>query len=181
MYFLKYLTIAFLSLVPNVLSNSDIININGYITKKTTDEFFNCVNEIRKKNYHVNYIIHFDTPGGSVLDGLRILDFIESNDVECRATRAYSMGFVLFQACKYRKIEKYGSLMQHDMKLNLHTIDYSNLKSYYIYISDIYNMLIQKQISKLGISKKNFMKKIKNDWWIGAKDALYYNCADEII
>lgn len=161
--------------------NSEFIQINGIINKKNTDFFFQQVEDIRKKGYHVKYKIYFDTPGGSVLDGMRILRFIETHEVECHATRAYSMGFVLFQACKERKIEKYGSLMQHDMQLNLNYVNYNRFQSYYKYISKIYETLIDKQILKLGISKKKFLNKIKDDWWINAQDAIYYNCADEII
>lgn len=159
----------------------ECLSIDGTIQKNTVDNFFHQIEELRQKGYYGKIKIHFDTPGGSVLDGMRLLDYIERNHVECSATRAYSMGFVLFQACKTRKIEKYGSLMQHDMKLNLQMMDFSNFKSYYKYIKKIYEELIEKQIKRIGISEKKFLSRIKNDWWMDAKDAIYYNCADEII
>ena len=71
--------------------------------------------------------------------------------------------------------------MQHDMKLNLQMMDFSNFKSYYKYIKKIYEKLIEKQVKRIGISEKKFLSRIKNDWWMDAKDAIYYNCADEII
>ena len=129
-----------------------------------------------------NWVLHFDTPGGSVMDGMRLLPFLENNNVTCIVSRAYSMGFILLQACTTRSIEKYGSLMMHDMQLSFRSrTDFSKIKSYLEFLQRIYDQLFLLQIQRIGMSADAFKTKIQSDWWMDAYTALIYNCVDEII
>jgi ATP-dependent protease ClpP protease subunit len=90
------------------------------------------------------------------------------------------MGFLLFQACSQRYILPYGSLMQHDMSLGIHD-EFSRIESYFSFLRKLYYRLIDLQIKRIGISKKSFLKLIRNDWWMNAEESIKNNCADKII
>ena len=90
------------------------------------------------------------------------------------------MGFLLFQACSQRYILPYGSLMQHDMSLGFQD-EFTKIESYMKYIHKLYHRLISFQIERIGISRKNFLEKIRNDWWMNAEESIENNCADKII
>ena len=47
--------------------------------------------------------------------GSRIVDEIQKYDLDCIAHKAYSMGFVILQACNKRYITQYSSVMQHQI------------------------------------------------------------------
>lgn len=162
----------------NVCYSETHLELHGVINKHLVQDFNERVKEYP---YEKNFVVHFNTPGGSVLDGMQLLPFFEKNNVVCIVSKAYSMGFVLLQACQVRKIEKYGSIMMHDMQMAFNHIEFSKLQSYLNFLSKIYEDLLLMQIKKIGISRENFLNKIRSDWWMDAKDALVHHCVDEII
>ncbi len=156
---------------------SPILKLEGTITRQNIDilhdAFLNDPNQ-------QNYILYLNTNGGSISEGLRIMPYLETKNVTCVVDRAYSMGFFLLQSCKQRYILPYGSIMQHDMSLNL-ADEYPKIQSYFKYLSTLYDNMISKQIDRIGISKTNFLEKIRNDWWMNATQAVEQNCVDKIV
>ena len=70
--------------------------------------------------------------------------------------------------------------MQHDMSLNL-ADEYPKIQSYLKYLSTLYDNMISKQIDRIGVSKKTFLEKIRDDWWMNATEAVRENCIDKIV
>ena len=168
------------SLHPFLFDSTDALtklSINGVINQKSVDDFLIEVDENLPED---DWLVYFNTGGGHVLEGVRLLPFFQQHNVTCIASKAYSMGFVLYQACSYRYMEEFGSLMMHDMKLHFHT-DFSKAKTYLKFINKLHKKLTQLQTNKIGIPESPFFRKIYSDWWMDSKDALRYNCADEII
>lgn len=155
-----------------------VINLHGPINRHLVQDFQQIVEE---NKFETEWVVHFDTPGGSVLDGMKLLPFFETNEVTCVVSRAYSMGFVLLQACTDRQMYKYGTIMAHDMQLSIPNIEFSKLKSYLSFLSRIYDDLLLLQIKRIGISKQNFLKKIRSDWWMNSEQAIQNGCIDKII
>lgn len=158
-------------------SELDIIPIDTVIHKETVDMIQSI---FHNEPNRTDWTIYFNTPGGSVTDGIRLLPYFERNNITCIVDRAYSMGFLLFQACSQRYILPYGSLMQHDMSLGIHD-EFSRIESYFSFLRKLYYRLIDLQIKRIGISKKSFLKLIRNDWWMNAEESIKNNCADKII
>ena len=90
------------------------------------------------------------------------------------------MGFTLFQACHYRYILPFSSLMQHQMHYGI-VNEKMKLESYVRYVDNIDDVLSTMQAKKIGMSSEIFKKKTMNDWWLFGQDILCNNCADEII
>lgn len=155
----------------------EYISIDSVIEKESVDYIqYIFHNEPNK----TDWIVYFNTPGGSVSDGIRLLPYFEKYNMTCVVDRAYSMGFLLFQACSQRYMLPYGSLMQHDMSLGFRD-EFTKIESYLDYIRKLYNRLVTLQIERIGISRKNFLQKIRNDWWMNAEESIKNNCADKII
>ena len=115
----------FLFYLPMIFSQSNkILRFNttnnvllkGEINEETSSKFIYEFNLLPEKN---NSLIYLNTPGGSVTDGMKIVSEIEKYNITCIAESAYSMGFIIFQACKNRYILPHGKLMQHQMALGI--------------------------------------------------------------
>lgn len=161
----------------HVFSEFSYIPIDSVIQKQSVDDIITIFhNEPNRTDWN----IYFNTPGGSVLEGIRLLPYFENYNMTCFVDKAYSMGFLLFQTCSQRYIFPYGSIMQHDMSLGIFD-DYFKIKKYLEHIDKLYQKLIQLQIDKIGISRKNFIKRIQNNWWMNAEESISHNCADKIV
>ena len=77
------------------------IVIREPINTETTSKFIYDLNLIEKKN---DTYVYLNTPGGSVFDGLKIIEEIRKYNMSCIVENAYSMGFIIFQSCKNRYI-----------------------------------------------------------------------------
>lgn len=155
----------------------DFIPIDTIINKQSVDMIQSI---FHSEPNRTDWTIYFNTPGGSVSDGIRLLPYFEKYNMTCIVDRAYSMGFLLFQACSQRYILPYGSLMQHDMSLRLDD-EYTKIQSYMNYLRKLYHRLVHLQIKRIGITKKTFLQNIRNDWWMNAEESIKNNCADKII
>lgn len=171
---LKFL---FMSMWFGMVFSQNIVSIEGPINKRSIDE---VIYEFHTNPEENDWILYLNTPGGSVMDGARLLPYLESKNVTCVVDKAYSMGFLLLQACSDRVMLPYGSLMQHDMYLGFED-DYTKIKSYMEFLTKVYDRLTTMQYSRIGISKEEYLRKIKDNWWMTAEEAVEANCADRIV
>ena len=164
--------------IDNILLNTtNNIIIRGEINEKTTSHFIYNLNLMKNKN---NTYVYLNTPGGSVEEGMKIVSEIKQHNLSCIAERAYSMGFIIFQACKERLILPHGKLMQHQMALGI--MDQKNrIKNYLRFIESMEDEIIEQQISRINITKEEFTRNINDDWWLYANNAISENCADKIV
>lgn len=176
----RFILFLFLFLWGNILAvgsmTKEIIPIVGVID----EELVQYVVERIKNTSSENTVFYFDTPGGSVNSGMKLLPYLQNSNSVCVVQSAYSMGFVLFQACKKRYMLPYGSLMQHDMYLGVRD-DFHRIRSYLKYIEKVYEKLLKLQIDRIGIPKDLFIQRILQNWWMTAEEAVDENCADAII
>ncbi len=156
---------------------SPLLKLEGTINKQSIDTLHES---FLKDPYQNDYILYLNTNGGSISEGLRIMPFLETKNVTCVVDRAYSMGFFLLQNCDQRYILPYGSIMQHDMSLNL-ADEFPKIQSYLEYLTTLYHNLIEKQTERIGMNKNTFLKKIRDDWWMNSTQAVEQNCVDGII
>lgn len=159
------------------VKSSEYISIEGPIDKRSVDS---VVYEFQSNPQEKDWVLYLNTPGGSVMDGIRLLPYLENRNVTCVVDRAYSMGFLLLQACSTRLMLPYGSLMQHDMYLGFQD-DYTKIKSYMEFLTKIYERLTGMQHTRIGISREEYLKRIKDNWWLTAEEAVKENCADGIV
>ncbi len=161
---------------PQVLATS-MLKLDGTISKPLVDFFHD---EFMQNANETDWLIYFNTNGGSVSEGNRLLPFFQLYNMTCVADRAISMGFFLFQQCQNRIMLPYGVLMQHDMTILLMD-ELPKVHSYMQFLSQLEENMVQLQTDRINITTDLFKEKVRNDWWMNATEAVENNCADSII
>lgn len=163
------------------LNSANLINLRGPINELSVND---VIEKMVLFDGSVLYI-YINSPGGSVLQGMKIIDQIEALkkegvEVNCIADYSASMAFVILQTCSRRYATKSSVLMQHQMSLGVEgNIHYIN--SYIDYVNHINLDLIEMQSERIGLTCEEFDKKIMNDWWISGNHATKMNVVDELI
>ena len=160
--------------------DEDHIIIKGPINSISTNKFFNDVKDVNN-----NLTIFINSPGGSVMDGMKIIDHINmlqdmGNTVNCIADYSASMAFIILQSCTNRYALRSSVLMQHQMSLETQGGLY-NMKNYLNMIDDIDDYLDELQTKKINMTLLDFQFNIKNDWWLTGLTAKEHNVIDELV
>lgn len=188
-----YLLFFLLSILSNVSNGENVSNslckskkitlttentmlIKGPVNSQLSTNF---IYNLNKKKNKKNLFVYLDTPGGSVEHGNKIVAEIQKYKLNCIAERAYSMGFVIMQACNKRYITPYGRIMQHQMSYGIQN-EKAKVESYVDFVDQVENELTEMQASRIGISNEKFIENTYNDWWLVGKKAIIENCADQL-
>lgn len=171
------------------------IYINGEITSDLIEESVLAIRDINMyddnqekhlKNYKREPItVIVDTYGGSVYDGLGLVNIISSSKTPVHTycySKAMSMGLLIFVSGHKRFIHENATLMFHQLSTvivgtNQDVIDEQSRV-------DKLNKKLMKIVRKrTSITKEQMNKKniIKKDWFISGKKAVKLNAADELI
>lgn len=163
------------------LNENNMVSIRGPIDSDSTNKFFQDIMKINKEE-EINIFIN--SPGGSVMEGLKIVSYIEMlNDnvkVNCIADFAASMAFIITQSCQNRYAMKSSILMQHQMSLS-NRGNLFNLNNYMEMINDMNVDLDKSQAERINISYDEFKQRITNDWWLYGSKAKEMNVVDDIV
>jgi ATP-dependent protease ClpP protease subunit len=159
------------------LNTTNLLLLKGEINKETTNVFLHNLHLLENKK---DAFVFLDTNGGSVEHGNKIVNEIIKYNMSCIVEKAYSMGFVILQACKIRYILPFGKIMQHQISFRIQN-EKAKVESYLLFINQIEEKLITLQSHRIGLSLLEFKEKTYNDWWLFGENALTNNCADEIV
>jgi ATP-dependent protease ClpP protease subunit len=128
-----------------------------------------------------NPILWLETDGGSILEGVKIIDIIERRgDVTCVSPHAASMGFAIMQACKERIVT--GGLPLWMIHAPQVTLQGQKSLTELIDIMEQFLIPMEKKMTKLiagrmKLTEKAFREKIKNDWFLIGTDVILANSA----
>ena len=162
------------------LNKQNLITLRGEIDEQLTSEIIGKINKFS----HNQVYLYITSPGGSVIEGLQIIDQLQTLahrniKLSCIADFAASMAFVIFQSCPNRYVTTSSVLMQHQMSLKLKG-NLENINTYLDFIKDIDTDLDELQSNKLKMPIEDFRKKINNDWWMNYKSIIKSNAADSL-
>lgn len=162
------------------LNKQNLITLRGEIDEQLTSEIIGKINKFSNNQVY----LYITSPGGSVIDGLQIIDQLQTLvhrniKLTCIADFAASMAFVIFQSCPIRYVTTSSVLMQHQMSLKLKG-NLENINTYLDFIKDIDTDLDELQANKLKMPIEDFRKKINNDWWMNYKSIIKSNAADSL-
>ena len=165
-----------------VLTRHNFIAIQGDIHDDCADQFLrDSMLLAAKKRNRTQHYVFIDTFGGSVMAGNRILNEIQRAQYVCIADRAYSMGFVLLQACAERLVMPTATLMQHQMSLSIDG-DIEYVHGYIRSLRSSEQSMNQMQATRLGLTLAAFDARIANEWWLfGAADIFRHRAADGLV
>lgn len=163
------------------LNENNLVSIRGPIDSDSTNKFFQDIMKLDKED-EINIFIN--SPGGSVMEGLKIVSYIEMLNenvkVNCIADFAASMAFIITQSCKHRYALKSSLLMQHQMSL-MNRGNLFNLNNYMEMINEMNVDLDKSQAERINMSYEEFKERITNDWWLYGNKAKEMNVVDDIV
>jgi ATP-dependent protease ClpP protease subunit len=163
------------------LNENNFVVIRGEITGQKVSKWLVELQQIKSDTIY----IYISSQGGSVLDGIKIIEEIYTmrdncKDVICVADVAMSMAFVILQACPTRYAMYSSILMQHQMSFNVGG-PIRNVQTRSKFIESIDYNLNNMQATRLGIDISEFIKITSHDLWLAGKDIQKYNTVDEIV
>ena len=159
-----------------LLNKTNHLLIHGPIDANVASNF------VYESQLHFNRIryVYIYSPGGDVRAGEQIVEELQLRNYTCIADQAYSMAFVLLQACPRRLVRPSASLMQHQISLTRVIGNLGTIQSLLQDVERMKNRLIALQAKRIGVSPEWLINKTTNDWWMDAKEAVRSGCADRI-
>lgn len=162
---------------PIRLNTTNHLIIRGPITDEVAATF---VYASQLKFMKIQYV-YIDSPGGSVTAGEHMVEEIRHRNYVCIVDKAYSMAFVILQACHTRVIRPSGSLMQHQIFVSGIQGELGKVQSTLRHIEAMRKRLDKMQATRIGLTESEFSKHTTNEWWLDASEALEHKCVDDVI
>lgn len=169
-----------------LLKNREIFLVND-VNAESSNELLKQLMYLEKEDCTKEIILYINSPGGEVISGLAVYDYISIMKAPVRTVcigTAASMGAILFLAGKKREMLPHTRIMIHDPSYSHH--DISGHKPHEI----------QHELDKLNESRKNLAKIIADktgksieeiykvtvdDTYYNAKEAIEFGLATGII
>lgn len=162
-----------------MLTERNVLSLRGRIDGGSSAQLIKQLNLYEEEKVY----LYITSPGGSVLNGLQIIEQIETMaargiSVYCIADFAASMAFAIFQACPTRYTTYSSILMQHQMSLSGLKGNLYNVENYIEFVRETDNRLDIQQAERMNLSVDVFQQKIMNDWWLSGGDIMKYGASD---
>ena len=159
------------------LEKNNTVVLRGEITQDSADKF---LMDLISHDNNTSLYIYIHSPGGSVIAGQRIVQYMQTQNITCITDKAYSMAFVILQTCRNRYITPTASVMQHQQSLGFEGNLYA-MNNYLQMINQIDKDMNTLQAKRLNISLKEFHEKTSLDWWLYGEDIIKNKVADNIV
>lgn len=172
---------------PNaiLLTPANHISIKGEVTQDSIAEAQEqLVDRLERRGSHPYPIyIVLDTPGGDVDAGMRFFELVKAyKNIHTITINAYSMGAIFVELIAGNRLMlQSGTIMFHRMGLGLppnglnkHS---ARIRYFERFERDIYEPVAQ----RIGMSMEPLYKKLDEEWFLNANEALENNVIDKIV
>lgn len=163
------------------IDKTNMVFLRGRVTAQSASKIVNDMLLLKAKEIY----FYIDSPGGSVLDGLQIIQAMESIQqsgvkIYTIANNAASMAYIIHQCGTERYVKPWSILMQHQMSLGMQG-QYYNLKAYGDLIDKIHNKLLEKQSATARITSGEFNELTRHDMWLLGSESVERGFADKVV
>jgi len=135
-----------------------------------------------KKSYPIYLVM--DSPGGSVMSGLKFIEFARHfKNVHTITIYAASMAAYIVQAMPGKRyILGTGNMMFHRASISGFggQIVFGEFESRYKHIKKMVTQSEKTNADRIGISLEQYRKKVKDEWWLWGAEAVLRKTADEV-
>lgn len=163
-----------------------IYSFTSSVGRDSSEYCMNTLGQWFRENPDKPIEIVFNSPGGSVIDGLALFDYIkelQSNGAEINTVSlgyAASMAGVLLQAGERRTMGQHAFLMIHEVSSGA-IGNINKLEDEVAFCKRIQDQLLDILAERATISKTSIKRKWKRqDWWLDANEALELGFCDAI-
>lgn len=155
------------------------------------DSVKSCIEKLdqwSRRDPGCDFTLVLNTPGGDVIDGLALYDFITQDLRENRGhkvttvTRGYaaSMGGILLQAGDKRLVGRNAYVMIHEVASGA-IGKLSELEDEYKFVKRIANRLVGILAERSTLTEKQIKGRWeRKDWWLDSKEVIDLGFADEV-
>lgn len=165
------------------LNKDNHISLSGEINEKSSNEFIYKLLTYNRDNL----IVHINSPGGSVVDGMKIIQIANDLKVKnkkfkitCYVDFAASMAFAITQGiCDDRFIGITSTLMQHQATFGIRGRE-GEVSSRLNMILSLLEISDKMQADRLELSVTDFRRKSRDEWWLIGKKGIDNKAADSI-
>lgn len=173
---------------PNNYINIDgkkterVVGLIGEVSEFSANHVIDTLKTLDKSETSPIYFI-IDSPGGSVIDGYRIINQmkITKSPVTCVVDmQAYSMAAILLTYCKTVLINPYGSVMYHAASFSVGG-ETDKVVSRVNWIVKQLKEFDEEVAKNLGMTLAEYEAKQQKEWWLTAKEALSAKVVDKVL
>ena len=165
------------------LESGNMVVLRGPVTGSSVGKTMKQLREIsRKLNKKTPIYLVLDTPGGSIPDGLDLIDFAKAlpQKVHTITLFAASMGFQIAQNLDTRYIITNGTLMSHRARVEgLGGQVKGELESRYKMVRRSVDYLDYIAAQRMGMKLKDYEALVIPEYWVYGFDAVTAKAADE--
>jgi ATP-dependent protease ClpP protease subunit len=156
------------------LTANNSIALKGKITDESVGYI---VKHLIKNNPEYLFV---DSMGGSVFAGAYLVETLRNLKVKCIIGKAYSMAFVILQACESRYVLPTSTAMQHQVSLRTNG-ELKQTKEYIAMVSAMEEHLNNMQSSRIGMDIDEFTNKVSTEWWLFGENIVANGVADAVV
>lgn len=163
------------------LAENNFVTLRGQIDENSASTFISDLSKIKSNDIYI-YLV---TPGGSIVAGNHIIQHMNAmtatgKKISCIADHAYSMGFVIFQACPTRYVMDHTIIMQHQASFTIQGPVKQATNRFKLF-EKLEKQNNEMQSKRLGLTKEEFHDAYVHDWWLYGKEIIEEKAADELV
>lgn len=170
------------------LTNNNFVSLVGPVTGPNIDSVLQLMNDAALQSHiksEKQVYLYLNTPGGSVIDGYRLIQHIrvlqaQQVSVDCIGQTFISMGFAIMQTCTRRFIMSHSIGMQHPLSTFLGGA-LQNIRGQLDMVEAMHEDLMAMELKRLSMTREVFEEKILRDWWMFGIQAIRVSAADSLV
>lgn len=166
------------------LSKANVTFLTSEVNPDSVDDVINDINMFNTKGNKPIYLI-LDSPGGSVMDGARLMDVIQSSKnpvISINTGLCASMCFMILEHSHKRFGLQRATLMGHPASLGvLYRGELDKIVSRLTYMKRFVDKMDKFIAKRAGLTYESFKLLTQQELWIDSEDSLQKGLLDEIV
>ena len=169
-----------------LLTSENTVQLKGPVTRQSVGEVMQELNSLSQKGKPEDPIfLVLNTPGGSVMAGLDLMEYVNTirRPVYAVANYAASMGFHILQNSPIRYVTRYATIMSHRASGGFSGDIPQQINSRLKHVIDLIEKMDESVIARTKgkYNKESYMELIRDEYYGVGSNAIDDGFADEVV